>query len=226
MTDAAVNGSSPTTCGESAPEPAAAAETCGNGLDDDHNGFIDESCPCTSGATQKCFGGPLARSDAPECTKGMQTCIGEEFTGWGAAKAGAAGRRRRHPSSATTMLDDDCDGQVDEGCVLDVPVNIDGDCIAVSCPPQAPYPVGCDLSMEGDDSRGCVANMPGSSSVYFQEGDQCPLPPPFDFGGAGHISGTLLCSTQPPSTPLAANSCAIDKEQPIYAMDPSGCPQP
>jgi hypothetical protein len=228
VADAGVDsGAAPNSCGAPAQEPAAAEETCGNGLDDDHNGFIDEGCSCTSGATQPCFGGPIARAAAPECTKGTQTCVGEEFTGWKACEGWSCGPTTPPPERCDNHTDDDCDARIDEGCVLDVPVNIDGDCIAVSCPPQAPYPVGCDLTMEGEDARGCVANVPGSSSVYFQEGDACPLPPPFDFGGAGHVSGTLLCSTVLPAGPLGADSCTIhNKAQPIYAMDRSGCPQP
>jgi hypothetical protein len=156
----------------------------------------------------------------------VQTCIGDEFTGWGACDGWNCGPTTPPPELCDNAIDDDCDGEIDEGCVLDVPVNIDGDCISVSCPPQAPYPVGCDISMEGDDNRGCIANMPGSSSVYFQEGNACPPPPPFDFGGAGHVSGTLLCSPHLPSTPLGAATCAIDKGEPIYAPAAAGCPQP
>jgi hypothetical protein len=96
----------------------------------------------------------------------------------------------------------------------------------VGCPPQAPYPFGCHIMMKGNDSRGCVANRLGSSSVYFQEGNACPPPPPFDIGDSGHVSGTLLCSTQLPSTPLDAKSCAINKAEPIYPSDATGCPQP
>jgi hypothetical protein len=80
--------------------------------------------------------------------------------------------------------------------------------------------------MEGGDSRGCVANTPGGSSVYFQEGDACPPPPPFDFGDSGHVSGMLLCSTQVPTTALDGARCPINKAETFYPVDAAGCPQP
>ncbi len=79
-------------------------------------------------------------------------------------------------------LDDDCNGMPDDRCptVVEVPVAIDGDCVTTRCPPSAPYPVGCNIRMAGDDPRGCVASMPMNSVVYFQEGDRC---------GAGRVTG-------------------------------------
>ena len=64
-----------------------------------------------------------------------------------------------------------------------MPLNINGDCVTASCPPNAPHPVGCNITFDGGDDRGCVAHVPGSSAVYFQEGDACLQ---------GHLSGTLL----------------------------------
>jgi hypothetical protein len=212
-------------CSDLGSEPLpATTETCGNGLDDDHNGFIDEGCVCTGGATQPCFGGLISKADAAECQKGTQTCVGDEFAGWGKCEGWSCGPTTPPPELCDNQIDDDCDGEVDEGCVLDVPVNIDGDCVSVSCPPQAPYPVGCELVMEGGDSRGCVANTLGMSTVYFQEGDQCPILP-FDTS-AGHIMGTLLCSTQMPSSALDAATCPINKAEPIHATSAAGCPTP
>ena len=37
-----------------------ATEECGNGLDDDGDGEIEEGCYCASGETQACFSGPFA----------------------------------------------------------------------------------------------------------------------------------------------------------------------
>ena len=130
------------------------------------------------------------------------------------------------PETCDNQKDDNCNGQVDEGCAFEVPVNINGDCVTASCPAWAPYPVGCDLVMEGGDSRGCVANAPGSSDVYFQEGDACPI-----FGGilgglegdVGHISGRLLCSSQK-GAPLDATRCMLNKKEKIFPADKSGCP--
>jgi len=117
-------------------------------------------------------------------------------------------------------MDNDCDGLIDEGCDLNVAVNIDGDCIYISCPPQAPYPIGCMINMQGGDSRGCVASTPTGNTVYFKEGDKCPI---FGFGDAGHIDGTLLCSSQP-GAPLNDMNCPINKTDKFYPPDASGCP--
>jgi hypothetical protein len=68
--------------------------------------------------------------------------------------------------------------------------------------------------MDGNDPRGCVAHAPGSPVVYFQEGDAC---------GAGHVGGTLQCSSQP-GAPLSEANCAINKQTKYYPADQSGCP--
>jgi len=115
-------------------------------------------------------------------------------------------------------IDDDCDGLVDEGCTLDAVVNLDGDCLSAFCPAQAPNPIGCQITMEGDDSRGCVSHAAGSSEVYFQEGNACPtcLPIIGCTGGAGRVTGTLRCSSDPTPVPLDATNCVINKVEPSY----------
>lgn len=208
----------------------AGLETCGNGLDENLNGFIDEfdeatkkACPCTAGQTQPCFGGRPWDATRPNCVKGTQKCEGTEFPGWGKCTGWMCDNVPPPGEECWNSVDDDCDGTVDEGCVLDVPVMIPEDCVSVSCPPQAPYPVGCDLMMSGNDSRGCVANAPGSSSVYFREGDLCPLLPGLGGLGAGDVKGTLFCGVEM-RDPLDAMNCAINKADPIYVADKSGCP--
>ena len=153
---------------------------------------------------------------------GTQTCEQSgEFGFWGKC-VGSSCSDVEVPELCGNDTDDDCDGLVDEGCLLDFAVNIPSDCVEVFCPPQAPYPVGCDLTMEGGDSRGCVANAIGSSVVYFKEGDACPLPLiPTD---AGNIYGTLYCASQQPASGLDATSCAVNKAEVFYPTDASGCP--
>ena len=190
-------------------------EICGNGVDENGNGFVDEGCTCDVGATQPCFNG---HGDVCDCQVGTQTCVPTgEFGQWGPCEG--AMKTCVGPLDPTCELcgngvDDDCDGEDDEGCVLDVEVNIDGDCVTASCPPQAPYPIGCDIVFSGNDPRGCVANMPGSSVVYFQEGDNC---------GVGNVSGTLKCSSLP-GAPLDAANCPMNKSTTYYPADSSGCP--
>lgn len=206
----------------------ASPEVCGNGLDDNLNGFIDELddatrkvCPCTPGTTQPCFGGRPWDADRPNCMKGTQKCEGSEFPGWGKCTGWMCGDVPPPEEECFNNLDDDCDGAVDEGCVLDVPVDIMGDCVEASCPGSAPYPSGCDLNMMGGDSRGCVANTPGSSTVYFQEGDKCPF---LGLGDAGHIVGTLFCAVEM-RDPLSAMNCTTMKADNTYPTDKSACPK-
>ena len=68
-------------------------EEC-NGFDDDCDGNVDETCPCTPGMTQACG------------CDGMQMC---DDGAWGACTGG----RDPAPEECNT-IDDDCDGRTDE----------------------------------------------------------------------------------------------------------------
>jgi hypothetical protein len=221
------SGASSGASGNSACNPAPdqpVREVCGNGLDDDLNGFVDENCICTGSVSQSCFNGPPSQANAPNCHKGTQICSGSsEFPAWGPCKDSGCDAITRQ-EVCDNGIDDNCDGRIDEGCAFDMTVTINGDCIGIPCPPQAPNPIGCDIVMEGGDSRGCVAHAAGDPGVYFQEGNACPLPPPFDFGGAGHISGTLKCSTSTDPVVLGPDNCKINKPEPTYTDNPGGCP--
>ncbi|MBM4369795.1 MAG: hypothetical protein FJ102_26530, partial [Deltaproteobacteria bacterium] len=94
-------------------------------------------------------------------------------------------------------------------------VSLDGDCVTATCPPDNPYPVGCDIVMAGGDERGCVASTPDNPEVYFQEGNVC---------GAGNVSGTLACAARP-GDPLSAENCPINKPVAYYPATPDGCPE-
>jgi hypothetical protein len=196
-------------------------EVCGNGLDENLNGFVDENCSCTGGTTQECFNGPPSQANAPNCHKGTQTCSGpSEFQAWGPCENSGCDQVTRQVV-CDNEIDDNCDGRNDEGCSFDLTVTIDGDCIGIPCPPQAPNPIGCDITMQGNDSRGCVAHAPGNPAVYFQEGNACPI---FGIGDAGHVSGTLKCSTSPDPVVLGPDNCKINKPDPTYTDSPAGCP--
>jgi hypothetical protein len=95
--------------------PWSAGDRCGNGIDDDGDGRIDDGCPCGAGETQSCFGGALREREVGICSDGTQTCTaaGAEWGDWGAA-----------PCAGDVLPEDelcdgrdhDCDGAVDDGC--------------------------------------------------------------------------------------------------------------
>jgi hypothetical protein len=202
-----------------------AVEICGNALDEDCDGK-DLSCAlkpdagtgqlldshlsvCTAGQKQPCYSGPAGTAGKGLCKAGQQSCLADGT--WGAC----AGELTPKPEVCNNWIDEDCDGK-DQLCpgTTAVTLNISGDCITVACPPNAPYPVGCNVVFVGGDNRGCVANAPGSPVVYFQEGDVC---------SAGHLSGTLLCSSAAGGG-LNAVNCPINKAVKYYPTSKSGCP--
>jgi hypothetical protein len=207
--------------GDPPPNDQPIPEVCGNGLDDDLNGFVDEKCDCAVGQSQPCFGGYPSQANNPLCVKGTQQCTGTaEFHGWGPCTGWQCGspppQEEECPPLPTppgyVPVDEDCDGLFDEGCGFTTDINIDGDCILAACPPQAPWPIGCkNCVLEGGDANGCISTAPGNGLVYFQEGDACPFCP-IPIGDAGHVTCTLICSSvQGP--PLNDVNCPIQNKQ-------------
>ena len=80
---------------------SAVAETC-NGVDDDCNGVVDEGCACEPGSTIACG------SSIGQCEAGVQLCTRDGA--YGPCLAG-----RGPESEVCNLIDDDCDGAVDEG---------------------------------------------------------------------------------------------------------------
>jgi len=61
-------------------------EICGNGVDDNGNGYIDEGCFCTHGQTEACWPGDPALRHVGSCADGVMTCDAAdiEFPKWSA----------------------------------------------------------------------------------------------------------------------------------------------
>ena len=92
--------------------PRPLFEACGNHIDDDGDGLVDEDCTCTVGEVRSCFSGQPAQSGVGICRVGQQTCEGDEFGSWSACVGEVL------PGTETcNNLDDDCDGAIDQALV-------------------------------------------------------------------------------------------------------------
>jgi hypothetical protein len=92
------------------------ADLCGNGMDDDRNGRIDDGCPCAPGETQSCFGGDYPSRNVGLCRDGTQLCDVREGVEWGDWGDFPCAGDVRPTEEQCDDLDHDCDGMRNEGC--------------------------------------------------------------------------------------------------------------
>ena len=98
------------------PSNGPSVEVCDDGLDNDHDGQVDEQCPCNPLATpsKPCYPGPSVTRGVNACKDGLQQCVvSGEFSTWGVCVDFIT------PEATETCgdeIDNNCDGEVDEGC--------------------------------------------------------------------------------------------------------------
>ncbi|MBI4512237.1 MAG: hypothetical protein HY698_21570 [Deltaproteobacteria bacterium] len=95
------------------PEPPPQKKELCNGLDDDSDGAVDETCTCASGKTQSCWPLEPAQRGKGICRDGQQLCSGdEEFASWGPCE-GFVGPKEDVPGNG---VDENCDGKDGADC--------------------------------------------------------------------------------------------------------------
>ena len=135
-------------------ETRPTSEMCGNGLDNDCDGMVDEDCGCTDGNTKPCYTGPSGTAGTGICEEGMATCMAGQ---WGACQGETTPETKER---CTTGRDEDCDGSVDEGCPCTYDpdernsIDTDGSRSAGVCLDQTINAMGnCEVSGEADFAR-------------------------------------------------------------------------
>lgn len=87
-------------------------ERCGDGLDNNMNGQVDEGCWCLPGRAQRCYLGNPANAGRGICGWGTQSCSGVQVDGeWGPCTGSVAPR-----TESCNQQDDNCNGAIDESC--------------------------------------------------------------------------------------------------------------
>ncbi|MFT3769537.1 MAG: MopE-related protein [Minicystis sp.] len=140
------------TCAPLAPQP----EQCDGLIDDDCDGVVDNGCNCVDGKTQSCYTAAPGTLGVGICQAGVQTCAHGQ---WGACVGEIT------PSAeACDGLDNDCNGQVDDGlgqtvcgigaCQVTTPNCLNG--LPQTCTPRPPGIEACDAV--DNDCDGLVDN--------------------------------------------------------------------
>jgi hypothetical protein len=100
-----------------------ATETCNNAFDDNCNGQTNEGgagCVCLPNSVASCYSGPANTQNVGICHAGTKTC-----NGLGTAYGACAGEvLPAATDSCSNTLDDNCSGQVNEGCPTSYAVNV------------------------------------------------------------------------------------------------------
>jgi hypothetical protein len=181
-------------------EVTPGAEVCGDGVDGDCDGVIDDGCNCTSGATRGCYSGPPATRGVGICRDGSQSCVvgaGGVGADWGMCSGGTLPR-----AETCNGLDDDCDGTADEGCSC-----VPGTSRMCYSGPPGTADVGicrsgsqtCDLRPDGTaDWSACSGSvLPGTETCNGRDDDCDGM---LDEGCTCMLGDMQACYAGPPAT--------------------------
>lgn len=93
-------------------------ELCGNAVDEDCDSELDNGCLCEADETQPCYTGSTATRGVGACHDGVETCeIHAGVAEWGTQCDGDLTPATELCGNA---VDEDCDGNLDNGCICDV----------------------------------------------------------------------------------------------------------
>ncbi|MFL5319774.1 MAG: hypothetical protein ACJ790_08960, partial [Myxococcaceae bacterium] len=93
-------------------EQTPVTEICGNQIDDDCDGTVDDGCPlCTPNSTATCYTGPANTAGVGICQSGTKTCATD-----GLSYGPCLGEVKPRTELCTTTEDDNCDGTTNENC--------------------------------------------------------------------------------------------------------------
>ncbi|GAB4205399.1 MAG: hypothetical protein OHK0013_21260 [Sandaracinaceae bacterium] len=142
-------------------EDGGPADPCGDGLDGDGDGQVDEGCTCEPGSQQRCYAGDPALAGAGACNWGMQDCVatGAEFGVWDVCTGAGVPTAER-----CNGVDDDCDGTTDEGC----------ECLEGATRPCYSGTTGEDVGECRGGIEECVVTTTGSRWSGICEGEVLP----------------------------------------------------
>ena len=185
-------------------EVLPALEDCALAGDENCDGQVNEAaagCLCEAGATQPCYGGPAGTQGVGPCTGGTQTC-NSDGKGWGSC----AGEVLPQPETCFDDVDNDCNGQVNEGgvgCVC-TPNATD------ACYSGPPSTLGVGVCIGGIKTCNAIGTawgscigevLPEPESCLTAEDDNCNAQ--VNEGGAGCVcapGSTATCYTGPVGT--------------------------
>jgi hypothetical protein len=175
------------------------AEVCDGLLDQNCNGQVDEGCACVTGTNQACYSGAAGTAGVGLCHAGTQTCVNGQ---WGACTGQVL------PTAETCDgLDNNCNGQVDDGlgtiscgvgaCARTVAACAGGH--ANTCTPGAPSAEVCDGVDNNCDGQIDEGNPGGNAACSTGKPGICAA------GTTACIAGALACNQTKQATTETCN---------------------